>query len=80
MFYLLLTSNHNRTVSIANNLYHFVIFPERVFYHWKPVKSEKPATSQTHNVATRTMFVVIINVESLPIASGQNKIVDLISA
>ena len=44
------------------------------------MKSEKPATSQTHNVATRTIFVVIINVESLPIASGQNKILDLISA
>ena len=44
------------------------------------MKSEKPAASQTNNVATRTMFVVIINLESLPIASGQNKIVDLISA
>ena len=45
------------------------------------MKAEKLATgtSQTHNVTTRTMFVVIINIESLPIASGQDKIVDMIS-
>ena len=76
---LVLTRNHNRTASIVNNLYHFVIFPEQIFFHRKPVKSEKPAIHQTHNFATQTMFAVIIKVESLPIAAGLcNRIADLI--